>query len=108
MPAGCAGKLIAILNTLCCLDYDVEGACTQDIDDILRNRTEKRQLGNGKGNTFSTATFTIEEEPQVSNHSESCYLPVIRLSPLPCESLKGALVILSCCQTSRHCVDSGC
>jgi len=38
----------------------------QDIDDILRNRTEKRQLGNSKGNTFSTATFTIEEEPQVS------------------------------------------
>ncbi len=37
----------------------------QDIDDILRNRTEKRQLGNSKGNTFSTATFTIEEEPQV-------------------------------------------
>ena len=39
---------------------------TQDIDDILRNRTEKRQLGFSKGNTFSTATFTIEEEPQVS------------------------------------------
>ena len=38
---------------------------TQDIDDILRNRTEKRQLGFSKGNTFSTATFTIEEEPQV-------------------------------------------
>lgn len=40
----------------------------QDIDDILRNRTEKRQLGNSKGNTFSTATFTIEEEPQVPLH----------------------------------------
>ena len=42
---------------------------TQDIDDILRNRTEKRQLGFSKGNTFSTATFTIEEEPQVSLHT---------------------------------------
>ena len=38
----------------------------QDIDDILRNRTEKRQLGFSKGNTFSTATFAVEEEPQVS------------------------------------------
>ena len=37
----------------------------QDIDDILRNRTEKRQLGFSKGNTFSTATFTVVEEPQV-------------------------------------------
>ena len=44
----------------------------QDIDDILRNRTEKRQLGNGKGNTFSTATFAIEEEPQVHSTSLLC------------------------------------
>ena len=43
----------------------MDGVPVQDIDDILRNRTEKRQLGNSKGNTFSTATFTIEEEPQV-------------------------------------------
>ena len=33
-------------------------ACAQDIDDILARRTEKRQLGNSKGNTFSTATFS--------------------------------------------------
>ena len=38
----------------------------QDIDDILRNRTEKRQLGNSKGNTFSTATFAIQEEDGVA------------------------------------------
>lgn len=34
----------------------------QDIDAILAQRTEKRQLGNSKGNTFSTATFAIAEE----------------------------------------------
>jgi hypothetical protein len=37
----------------------------QDIDDILARRTEKRQLGNSKGNTFSTATFSFKEEPLV-------------------------------------------
>ena len=54
---------------------------TQDIDDILRNRTEKRQLGFSKGNTFSTATFTIEEEPQVRPHT----LYLIALSDHGCQ-----------------------
>jgi len=52
-------------------EYAVIAIHVQDIDDILRNRTEKRQLGNSKGNTFSTATFTIEEEPQVFSHAKS-------------------------------------
>ena len=43
----------------------------QDIDDILRSRTEKRQLGNSKGNTFSTVTFTIDEEPKVTTQLRS-------------------------------------
>lgn len=51
----------------------------QDIDDILRNRTEKRQLGNSKGNTFSTATFTIEEEPQVLCLNTHCRRLIIQL-----------------------------
>ena len=51
----------------------------QDIDDILRNRTEKRQLGNSKGNTFSTATFSVEEEPQVP-------LPLPTTYPRPSDS----------------------
>ncbi len=37
-------------------------AAVQDIDSILARRTEKRQLGNSKGNTFSTATFSVQEE----------------------------------------------
>ncbi|CAK0786707.1 hypothetical protein CVIRNUC_009921 [Coccomyxa viridis] len=48
-----------------------EAFAQEDIDDILRNRTEKRQLGFSKGNTFSTATFTIEEEPQVTNAADA-------------------------------------
>ena len=63
----------------------------QDIDDILRNRTEKRQLGNGKGNTFSTATFAIEEEPQVPSTFPPCHPHATH--PLICEVLK---------QTSLH------
>ena len=65
----------------------------QDIDDILRNRTEKRQLGNSKGNTFSTATFTVEEEPQVPS---SCppYVTILRTQHIARDwqmSLAGAL-----------------
>ena len=37
-------------------------SAVQDIDSILARRTEKRQLGNSKGNTFSTATFSVQEE----------------------------------------------
>ncbi|BDA49984.1 Chromodomain-helicase-DNA-binding protein 6 [Coccomyxa sp. Obi] len=39
-----------------------EAFASEDIDSILARRTEKRQLGNSKGNTFSTATFSVQEE----------------------------------------------
>lgn len=67
---GCAGKQLHSEIKVAAWGHDVEGARMQDIDDILRNRTEKRQLGNSKGNTFSTATFTVEEEPQVIDYSQ--------------------------------------
>ena len=70
MPVGCAGKQLHSEIKVAALVHDLEGARMQDIDDILRNRTEKRQLGNSKGNTFCTATFTIEEEPQVVDCSQ--------------------------------------
>jgi len=37
--------------------------CAEGIDDILRNRVERRQMGSRKGNTFSIATFVAEEMP---------------------------------------------
>lgn len=70
MPVRGAGKQLHSWIRIAAWGHAVEGACMQDIDDILRNRTEKRQLGNSKGNTFSTATFTIEEEPQVIDYSQ--------------------------------------
>ena len=71
MPVGGACKQLHSWIKVAAWGYELEGARMQDIDDILRNRTEKRQLGNSKGNTFSTATFTIEEEPQVLDYSQT-------------------------------------
>ena len=42
-----------------------EAFATEDIQAILANRTEKRQIGSKAGNTFSTATFAVTE-PTVS------------------------------------------
>lgn len=39
-----------------------EGAdsfCVEDIDTILQNRVERREMASRKGNTFSTATFAV-------------------------------------------------
>ncbi|KAL3151223.1 hypothetical protein ABBQ38_013064 [Trebouxia sp. C0009 RCD-2024] len=38
-----------------------EAFAAENIDQILAGRTEKRQIGNRKGNTFSTATFSSNE-----------------------------------------------
>ena len=38
-----------------------EAFAAEDIDQILAGRTEKRQIGNRKGNTFSTATFATND-----------------------------------------------
>ena len=38
-----------------------EAFATEDIQAILANRTEKRQIGSKAGNTFSTATFAVTE-----------------------------------------------
>ena len=40
---------------------DEEDFAAENIDQILAGRTEKRQIGNRKGNTFSTATFSSNE-----------------------------------------------
>lgn len=38
-----------------------EAFAAENIDEILAGRTEKRQIGNRKGNTFSTATFAVND-----------------------------------------------
>lgn len=38
-----------------------EAFAEENIDQILAGRTEKRQIGSRKGNTFSTATFSSNE-----------------------------------------------
>ena len=38
-----------------------EAFADENIDQILAGRTEKRQIGSRKGNTFSTATFSSNE-----------------------------------------------
>ena len=38
-----------------------EAFADEDIDQILAGRSEKRQIGSRKGNTFSTATFSTNE-----------------------------------------------
>ncbi len=38
-----------------------EAFAEEDIDQILAGRSEKRQIGSRKGNTFSTATFSTNE-----------------------------------------------
>ena len=40
---------------------DEESFAKEDIDAILAGRTEKRQIGSRAGNTFSTATFAVQE-----------------------------------------------
>lgn len=40
---------------------DGESFVKEDINAILAGRTEKRQIGSRAGNTFSTATFTVQE-----------------------------------------------
>ena len=37
---------------------------SEDIDDILRGRTEKRQIGSRAGNSFSVATFAAEKDEE--------------------------------------------
>ncbi|KAH7617240.1 putative Chromodomain-helicase-DNA-binding protein 7 [Nannochloris sp. 'desiccata'] len=62
------GKKIAELlkHGAHCLDKvdeanaETEAFASEDIDQILKGRTEKRQIGGRAGNTFSIATFEIE------------------------------------------------
>ena len=60
-----------------------EAFAEEDIDQILAGRSEKRQIGSRKGNTFSTATFSTNE---VS-------LPLAS----PCYLVHKPFYILSCC-----------
>jgi chromodomain-helicase-DNA-binding protein 7 len=49
----------------CCCGYQAEeeaAFASEDIDQILTARTEKRQIGSRAGNTFSVATFAAAEE----------------------------------------------
>ncbi len=46
----------------------------EGIDAILAGRTMKRTIGSRKGNTFSTASFTVEQDAKVRNAIQrSCY-----------------------------------
>jgi superfamily II DNA or RNA helicase len=40
-------------------DAETEAFASEDIDEILKGRTEKRQIGGRAGNTFSIATFEV-------------------------------------------------
>jgi hypothetical protein len=45
---------------------------SEAIDQILNNRTEKRQIGGRAGNNFSVATFTVNQgQVRTSLHSSS-------------------------------------
>jgi len=71
-----------------------EGArfCAEGIDDILRNRAERRQVGSRKGNTFSTATFVAEEAEEAPPESapEPEAGPSEAAPPAGGEELRGA------------------
>ena len=64
------GKKIAELlkHGAHCLDKveeanaETDAFASEDIDQILSGRTEKRQIGGRAGNTFSVATFAVETE----------------------------------------------
>ena len=43
---------------------------SEDIDSILRGRTEKRQIGSRAGNSFSVATFAAEKEEEEEDGEE--------------------------------------
>ena len=45
---------------------------TQDIDALLAQRSEKLQLGNSKGKTFSTTTFSMDAPAQVPSPARTC------------------------------------
>ena len=51
-----------------------EAFAAENIDQILAGRTEKRQIGSRKGNTFSTATFSSNE---VSTHQSDVFTFII-------------------------------
>lgn len=53
-----------------------EAFAAENIDQILAGRSEKRQIGSRKGNTFSTATFSSHEvKPSASEEKKSlCHL----------------------------------
>lgn len=51
------------LLSLCCLQ--TEAFTNEGIDQILTNRTEKRQIGSRAGNSFSVATFGVGGSEQV-------------------------------------------
>lgn len=50
-----------------------EAFAAENIDQILAGRTEKRQIGSRKGNTFSTATFSSNEVKGYVCFSSSCF-----------------------------------
>jgi chromodomain-helicase-DNA-binding protein 7 len=49
--------------------------CAEGIDDILSTRAERRQVGSRKGNTFSTATFVVDEAAPPSADEPPADLP---------------------------------
>lgn len=48
-----------------------EEFANENIDDILAQRTEKRQIGSRAGNTFSTAQFAVDETNVSTFHHSS-------------------------------------
>ena len=59
-----------------------EAFAAEDIDQILAGRTEKRQIGNRKGNTFSTATFGASNDVLVGSCNSSCCILLTQRLPM--------------------------
>jgi hypothetical protein len=48
-------------------EKETEAFMSENIDEILSNRTEKRQIGGRAGNTFSVATFEAEKDANAND-----------------------------------------
>ena len=94
------------------LKYGVHGAlrdasgeeaakfANEDIDDILSKRAESRSIGERKGNTFSTATFTAQnDEPDFD--AEDFWAKVRISHPTHTASLIGPITTTVYSYTSR-------
>lgn len=88
-----------------------EAFAAENIDQILAGRTEKRQIGNRKGNTFSTATFSSNEVttrymPLSVSRGQSAYFIMLSCGDAVRTDHSGilsSLMVLECCAILHAC-----